>query len=116
MIRTTVCFEARCDECDTGFGGYEDDNVTVHYPDAKKLEDDLKANDWSVTRTRVLCPECQSHIGCNLLGHDWKPWKPLTHLSLPGRMRSCKHCDTTEFDPPIQPITGEPADRYSHLL
>jgi hypothetical protein len=109
MIRSTACFEARCDECDAGFGGFEDENVTVHYPDAEKLERDLKANDWSIVGTRVLCPACQAHIACSLIGHDWQPWRPLTHLSLPGQMRSCNHCSTAEFDPPIQPLPDEPA-------
>ncbi len=115
MIHTTVCFEAHCDECDAGFGGCENDSVIVHYPDAKRLEDDLTANDWAVTGTRVLCPECQSHIGCILVGHDWTPWQSLQHLSLPGQMRSCKHCNTTEFDPPVQPTTDEPHDRFTHV-
>ena len=107
MIRRTLCFEACCDECDAGFGGFEDDNATLHYPDSEKLERDLKDNDWAVTGTRVLCPACQKHLACALVGHDWQPWQPLTHLFLPGHMRSCNHCGTAEFDPPVEPITDD---------
>lgn len=101
MITTVSCFQARCDECNTGFGGYEDDR-TLHYPDADTLHRDLTANGWTITSTRVLCPACQRHIACTLLGHDFHPWTSLAHLNLPGRMRSCKHCDAAEFDPPVQ--------------
>lgn len=103
MITSTRCFEAHCDECGATFG--REDTAAIHYSDATTLERDLETQGWAVTGNRVLCPSCQHHIACTLIGHHWKPWRSLAHLCLPGLMRSCKHCGTAEFDPPVHPVS-----------
>ncbi|MCT7371943.1 hypothetical protein [Mycolicibacterium llatzerense] len=107
MITSTRCFEAHCDECARGFGGYYDDaedGESVHYDSREALERSLGRGEWAVTGERILCPECQSAAACGLIGHQWEDWAPFNVDAYKGRRRECAHCTRPEYDPPIPPV------------
>lgn len=109
MITSTQCFEAHCDACSRGFGGFYDDpdeNDTVHYDSREALERSLDRSEWAVTGERLLCPECQRDVACELMGHQWEDWEPVDVESYKGRRRDCEHCNRSEYDPPVRTTGG----------
>lgn len=105
MITSTQCFEAHCDECGEGYGGfYGEEDQTVHYSDRAALQKSLARSEWSLTGERLLCPQCVRVAACALVGHHWEEdWEQVDLTEYRGRRRECEHCSTAEYDPPVRP-------------
>ncbi|WP_157931515.1 hypothetical protein [Mycobacteroides abscessus] len=107
-ITSTQCFEAHCDVCGIGYGGYdEDEDRTVHYQDRAAMESSLEHSQWSLTGTRLLCPKCVETAACDLVGHPWDQWEPFHlperpgHPGYDGQQRWCDRCGAVEYNPPV---------------
>lgn len=97
-IRITSCYEVVCDNagqahCDGGW-----DEGAPHFLTKDEAVGYARQAGFVVTGLDVLCGRCAARRDCDRLGHQWGDWEDVTHMAVPFRRRSCRHCDTDERD------------------
>lgn len=101
-IESHACITITCDGgCENG--GYEE--APYHFDSRDAAVDWCRANDWVITDTRQLCPDCSRKADCTATGHQWSgDWLDHERAGVRWSTRCCEHCYADDWNPPREQV------------
>jgi hypothetical protein len=110
-----ICVVVTCDGCGDGWTT-DQYAYTPHFPDYDAARADLIDHGWHIDGARLVCPDCTRLEACARAGHDWGPWRVAASLPTPsgpwsGRVRSCRACPDSEWDPALVAVREPVGER-----